>query len=144
MRTRFVLAALLVICCAGVRAEDGARDGNWWNRQTAGFRLFYVLGFIDGMALGHAFSVPDAPASAGAGRVHDPVVAAQRTYKERSERYFSNITAGQIADSLDDFYRDARNRSVLLADAFDIVLRSLKGEDVDKLVQARRSSAAHR
>jgi hypothetical protein len=52
------------------------------------------------------------------------------------------VTVGQVSDGSGTAYRDYRNRSVLLRDAFEIVLRSIKGENVEKLIQARRSVAA--
>jgi hypothetical protein len=139
MRARVIVAACLFLACVRVSAEDMRRDGNWWSRQSAGFRLLYILGFMDGMDLGNRFSVPDAP---GAQDRRDPAADARRTYRERTERYLAHVTVGEISDSLDAFYRDYRNRAISVPDGFEIVLRSLKGEDVKALIQARRSSAA--
>ena len=140
MRAQVVLAASLLVCCIGLLAEDPRHDGNWWNRQSAGFRLLYILGFMDGMDLGSRFSVLDKAdlPDGRQGSLPDP----RRTYRDRTEHYFANVTVGQISDGLDAFYRDYRNRSIALTDGFEIVLRSIKGEDVEKLTQARRSSAA--
>jgi hypothetical protein len=137
MRARCLLAALLVVCCAGLYAEEIRHDGSWWTQQTAGFRLFYIMGFLDGMALGSSFSIPDKAA-----QTDGAPLDARRVYKERTERYFSKLTIGELSDGLDTFYRDVRNRSILLSDAIDVVVRSIKGEDVEKLLQAKRSSAA--
>jgi hypothetical protein len=137
MRARCLLAALLVVCCAGLRAQELRHDGSWWTQQTAGFRLFYIMGFLDGMALGNAFSLPDKAAQAD----RSPLDA-RLVYKERTDRYFSKVTIGELSDGLDTFYRDVRNRSILLPDAIDVVVRSISGEDVEKLLQAKRSLAA--
>jgi hypothetical protein len=139
MRAQLVVAASLLVCCVGVGAEEARHDGTWWNRQSAGFRLLYVLGFMDGMDLGSRFSTPD---KAEGTRTPDSSLDARRTFKSRTEHYFTNVTVGQISDGLDAFYRDYRNRSIILADGFEIVLRSIKGEDVEALTRARRSSAA--
>jgi hypothetical protein len=138
MRAQLIVAASLLVCCVGVTAEEARHDGTWWNRQSAGFRLLYILGFMDGMDLGSRFSAPDQPEVK---RAPDPGLDARRTYKSRTEHYFANLTVGQISDGLDAFYRDYRNRSINLADGFEIVLRSIKGEDVEALTRARRSSA---
>jgi hypothetical protein len=136
--TRVVLAYLLV-CCAALAADENRHDGTWWNRQSAGFRVLYILGFMDGMELGNRFSTPDSPEAAkGARDAGDP----RATYKARVGHYFSNVTVGEISDALDAFYRDARNRSIPVPDGFEIVLRSIKGEDVTKLIEARRSASA--
>jgi hypothetical protein len=134
-----IVAASLFVCCVGLTAEEARHDGTWWNRQSAGFRLLYILGFMDGMDLGSRFSTPE---NAEVKRTPAPGVDARRTYQRRTEHYFANLTVGQISDGLDAFYRDYRNRSITLADGFEIVVRSLKGEDVDALTRARRSSAA--
>jgi hypothetical protein len=139
MRAQLIVAASLCICSVGLGAEEARHDGTWWNRQSAGFRLLYILGFMDGMDLGSRFSAPD---NAEATRTPDSSLDVRRTYKSRAERYFTSVTVGQISDGLDAFYRDYRNRSINLTDGFEIVLRSLKGEDVEALTRARRSSAA--
>jgi hypothetical protein len=124
-----------------LQAEEVRHDGNWWHQQSAGFRLLYILGFMDGMELGSRFSTPDNPDTA---RKPNSVGEITRAYEVRTRHYFRDVTVGQIADGLDAFYRDLKNRSIKLTDGFEIVLRSIKGEDVEKLIRARRSSAAAR
>jgi hypothetical protein len=136
MRARMILVVCVFLACAGLPAEETRRDGTWWNQQSAGFRLLYILGFMDGIDLGHRFSVPEKIAG------HDATADARRSYREQKERYFTDVTVGQISDALDAFYRDHRNRAIGLSDGFEIVLRSLKGENVEALVKARRSAAA--
>jgi hypothetical protein len=36
-------------------AADDRRDGNWWQEQSRGMRISYMVGFFDGMELGHNF-----------------------------------------------------------------------------------------
>jgi hypothetical protein len=140
MRPRPILAAVL-LCCIGVSAEEVRHDGTWWTRQSAGFRLLYILGFMDGMDLGSRFSTPDTVPANG---TRDSSLDTRRTYKARTEQYFANVTVGQISDGLDTFYRDYRNRSINLADGFEIVVRSIKGENVEALTRTRRASAAEK
>jgi len=140
MHARLLLATSIFVCCVGVSTEETRHDGNWWNQQSAGFRLLYILGFMDGMDLGNRFSTADT--LGGADRPDPGTDDLRRTYRERTERYFAHATVGEISDGLDAFYRDPRNRSIKLSDGFEIVLRSIKGEDVEKLIRARRSSAA--
>lgn len=138
MRAQLAVAASLLVWCVGLHADEIRHDGNWWHQQSAGFRLLYILGFMDGMDLGSRFSVPD---TAGSERKPGTVPDTRRIYKDRTEHYFTNVTVGQISDALDAFYRDVKNRSIKLPDGFEIVLRSIKGENVEKLIQSRRSSA---
>lgn len=139
IRLQLLVVASLFIFSVGSFAEESRRDGNWWNRQSAGFRVLYILGFMDGMDLGSRFSTPaERPGHDEA----DPAAGTRRTYRERTERYLAGVTVGQISDGLDTFYRDYRNRSINLSDGFEIVLRLARGEDVKTLIQARRSSAA--
>lgn len=136
MRARIIVLVCVFFAGAGLSGEETRRDGRWWTQQSAGFRLLYILGFMDGLDLGHRFSVPERTVG------HDASVEARRSYREQKERYFTGVTVGQISDALDAFYRDHRNRSINVADGFEIVLRSLKGENVEALVHARRSGAA--
>src|SRR5436190_14908412 len=106
MRAQLLLAAALLVCSVALHSEEPRRDGNWWNHQSAGFRVLYILGFLDGMDLGNRFSIPDEPLGHDK---DDPAVATRRTYRERTGRYLAAITVGQIADGLDAFYRDYRN-----------------------------------
>jgi hypothetical protein len=139
IRLQLLVVASLFICSVGSFAEESRRDGNWWNRQSAGFRVLYILGFMDGMDLGNRFSIPaERLGQDGA----DPAGGTSRTYRERTQRYLGGVTVGQISDGLDAFYRDYRNRSIGLSDGFEIVLRLARGEDVKALIQARRSAAA--
>jgi hypothetical protein len=138
MPAHLSIAAAFLVCSVGVQAEVTRHDGNWWTQQSAGFRLLYILGFMDGMDLGSRFSAPDRVE----GTKREPEDDSRKIYEKRIRLYFTDVTVGQISDALDAFYRDYRNRSINLVDGFEIVLRSLKGEDVEKLIQNRRSAAA--
>ena len=37
-------------------ADENRRDGNWWQAQGKLTRHAYIVGFFDGMELGHHFS----------------------------------------------------------------------------------------
>jgi hypothetical protein len=138
MRAHLSVAAAVFLCSVGLQADGTRHDGNWWTQQSAGFRLLYILGFMDGMDLGSKFSSADTVEETRPESKDD----ARRTYEKRTKLYFTNVTVGQISDGLDAFYRDYRNRSINLVEGFEIVLRSIKGEDVEKLIQNRRSAAA--
>lgn len=55
LKAAFVSVILLIT--PGVsRERDTVRDGNWWIDQSEGYKLDYVVGFFDGVELGHKFS----------------------------------------------------------------------------------------
>ena len=43
------------------------------------------------------------------------------------------LTAGQIVDGVDEFYKDFKNRSILVTWAVEIAVRQIAGEDVNAL-----------
>jgi hypothetical protein len=49
------------------------------------------------------------------------------SFKKHSEKYAQNFTSDQVADGLNTFYADLRNRSILTYDAVWIVLNSIAG-----------------
>src|SRR5206468_3502197 len=52
-----LLSMQLVLPFGGFfRAEKDRRDGNWWRSQDLSARYSYMVGFFDGMNLGHNFS----------------------------------------------------------------------------------------
>lgn len=59
-------------------------------------------------------------------------------------KYLSNVSSGQLADGLDEFYKDFRNRSIDVSDAVWPVLRQIAGDPataIDPLVANLRRNA---
>ncbi len=59
MKNKLVSVALLFTClgiATHTYAQDDRRDGNWWLSTDKTIRLGYVVGFLDGIHLGHNFS----------------------------------------------------------------------------------------
>ncbi len=66
------------------------------------------------------------------------------SYDHYMRRYMSTVTNGQIRDGLDDFYKDFRNRSILIPDAMWIVVRQIAGDskpDIEHLTEQLRRNA---
>jgi hypothetical protein len=127
----FVLFALPVLASA----EENRRDGNWWREQDRLTRSVYVIGFFDGMDLGHNFSywafVKDKKMNACMGKVAE-------SYADYGSKFFKNATNGQIVDGLDSFYADFRNRSIRVADAVWLVVNGIAGtpqEELDTMIE---------
>ena len=122
-------------------AEDGRRDGNWWHDQDRLTRAAYIIGFFDGMDLGHNFSywklLKEKEKDSCIGEIAE-------SYREHSAKYFNNITNVQLMDGLDSFYADFRNRRIRVANAVWLVVNSIAGtpqEKLDSMVESWRRNA---
>jgi hypothetical protein len=125
-----LLICLLTIVPALSVAEENRRDGNWWREQDRFTRSVYIIGFFDGMDLGHNFSywdfVKDKEMNACMGKVAE-------SYADYSSKYFKNVTNVQLVDGLNSFYTDFRNRSIRIADAVWLVVNGIAGTPQEKL-----------
>jgi hypothetical protein len=129
---RFTLFSVALMMAASVaRNEDTRnRDGNWWRNQTRVARLSYMTGFFDGVQLGNNFSY-FAYAKEYEASDPDALVAMQKTtesFDKYSTEYLNNVTNEQVADGLDKFYSDYRNRSIALKNGVWIVLNAIAGK----------------
>jgi hypothetical protein len=52
---------------------------------------------------------------------------ADASYSDYSDKYFKNVTSGQLADGLDAFYSDFANRSILTSNGVWLVLNQIAG-----------------
>jgi hypothetical protein len=86
-----------------------------------------MIGFFDGMSLGNEFSYWK--------NVNDKVCFPKITesYDFYSEKYLKEVTNDQLADGLDEFYKDYRNRSIRISSATWLVLNSIAGTDKAEL-----------
>jgi hypothetical protein len=83
------------------------------------------------MSLGRDYSLPD-----GQSAKYD---ATAKRYQDTWEKYCRNVTVGQVATGLNEFFKDFRNRSILVADGINVVVRQVAGENVDALITFYRS-----
>jgi hypothetical protein len=115
--------ALLVLALAPwITASANQNDGNWWLGLTRQQKLYYVLGVCDGTV--YTLVQDDKiEASKGAGNVEVP----------------------QLADGLDRFYEDFRNRGIWVIQALTPVKMAIAGENHTKVIteiESLRSVAA--
>ena len=101
-----------------------------------------MLGFFDGMPLGNRFSFWDFAHT----KEKDACSAdAVESFKTFTDKYVRNVTNEQIADGLNTFYADYRNRSILIHDAVWLALNSIAGTpqaELDKMIESFRKTAA--
>jgi len=126
-----VLLAISAVLLASVpvRAqEDSERNGMWWvqlqmkSPENAFFyKVGYAIGFIDGWEQGHRSGFGEA---LGFGAAKPAALSAF----SGNVTLHNGVTAGQLVDGLDDFYRDYRNRRIRVGEAIEgVVLPVIKG-----------------
>lgn len=124
---RFLVLVIASALCLPAAAEvNQRRDGNWWRTSPALEKLAYVTGFFDGMALGSELSYSGIRDKAG--RIDPALVDKVATSYTAMSVQFKNVTNGQLADGIDKFYEDYRNRTILLSDAVWLVVNSISGK----------------
>ena len=94
-------------------------------------RLYYVVGFFDGVLLGCDFSW--LKYSQGTDQEKACVNQAVTSCKYFSYKYVHNVTSTQLRDGLDTFYFDYRNRGIMVRDAAWLALNAIAGTPQGKL-----------
>ena len=127
MKRLWLTTALLALSFSLHAQNNNRRDGNWWREQSYSGKAAYMIGFFDGMSLGNEFSYWK--------NVNDKVCFPKITesYDFYSEKYLKEVTNDQLADGLDEFYKDYRNRSIRISSATWLVLNSIAGTDKAEL-----------
>jgi hypothetical protein len=123
-----LLAAWLLFLCLPSQAQSDF-DGDFWIPKNQDVKLSYVVGFVDGRNDG----INEAAEAVGT-KIDDP----------RLSKLASEVTVGQIVDGVDEFYKDWRNRKVLLRDAMQYVEDEAKGKDDSKLLLVMRQRGSER
>lgn len=138
---RICLIALLVLSTASFAQDKNRRDGNWWLSLEQVDKTNYMVGFFDGAELGRNFSYCGFSGTAKA----NCLGYTMKSFNDYEEKYFSNVTNGQVADGLDAFYKDYKNRSIKVSNAVWLVLSSIAGtpqKELDKKIENVRAHAS--
>ena len=138
---KFAITAALLVLSASVRTEEVRRDGNWWNGLNPTTKLAYVTGFFDGLSPGKDFAMPlidGRNTQVSRQTTLNEITLVTKRFNARMAKYFSPVTNDQLVDGLDEFYKDFKNRSILLGSAVNVVVRQIAGEDVTSLILAYR------
>jgi hypothetical protein len=123
-----LFAAMSLLLCPPLYAQSDF-DGDFWIPRTQDAKLMYVMGFVDGRNDG----INDLAEALGT-TIADP----------RVSKLGSKITTGQMVDGVDEFYKDWRNRKVLLRDAMQYVEDEANGKDDSKLLLVMRQRGSER
>jgi hypothetical protein len=141
---RAIFFLLIVISPLDSAAQDDRRDGNWWQAQHPSSKIAYMTGFFDGMDLGHHFSYWK---YANVKSKQDVLPDVAESYYEHTEKFFKNVTNGQLADGVDNFYSDYRNRRIRVNDAVWLVVNEIAGtprRQLDTMIENWRRSSGSR
>jgi hypothetical protein len=138
MKSLRLIVVLLALSFSLNAQGDNRRDGNWWIAQAPDFKVAYMTGFFDGMELGKNFGFwKFADESNCVSKHHE-------SYEFYRDKYLNHVTNGQIADGLDVFYKDYRNRKITVSDGVWLTLLAIAGTpqaDLDKRIENFRKSA---
>lgn len=134
----FWLVTLLLVTLP-LHAQSNRRDGNWWQDQSHLSKTSYLIGFFDGMNLGQQFSYWNVTKDS------DCFTKSTESYAFFSNKFLKDVTNEQLADGLDVFYKDYRNRKILIHSGVWLTLNAIAGtpqSDLDKMVENFRKSAS--
>jgi hypothetical protein len=120
---------LLALCFIPSAQSQSYFDGDFWITKSYAVKVSYVIGFFDGRSYGI-----DEAAEAVGTTIQDP----------RISKLASEVTVGQTVDGVDDFYRDWRNRKVILRHAMQYVLDEAQGKDDSQLLLSMRKEDSAR
>lgn len=121
---------LVITLHSGFAAEE-PRNGNWWRKLDLHEKRVYILGVFDGLPLGRNFSFWGAL---------DHEEAVVNSYNSHV-KLLSKVTSAQLADGLDAFYSDYRNRGIPTYDAAWVAVQAITGvpkEKVERMAQGLR------
>jgi hypothetical protein len=146
MNSRLSARMLLTLLCLLAAApfsrnqEFDRRDGDWWKSVDRVNKAYYLAGFVDGTRLASRFS-GNAPNDQDA---KDVSAHAATPFAENRTKYLGHVTNIQLADGLDSFYSDARNRRILVSDGAWVVLNQIVGApeaETQALIESSRKNA---
>lgn len=141
MRIRMYLVICLLVSTSIMSFASDRRDGNYWRELTKLEKATYITGFFDGIGLGNRFSYWGLLKNESGRK---SLSAVKESYDGYMEKYTDNVTNLQIADGLDAFYEDYRNRKITTYDAVWLVLNSIAGKtekEMETMTESFRKNA---
>jgi hypothetical protein len=148
----FVAAAALLVPIARLAAGVSDLDGYWWEKLDASFRLGWVSGYAKAMDLAGSIQMSKCASNMPLYQKEwpnlDPKDILEKMCLSDTQFDYDGIAMGQLADGMDAFYRDDRNKQLEVGWAIQYARDSIKGKPVQELDAEvalwRRCSAADR
>jgi len=130
---RMILTVLLPLVFGSANAGTG-RDGSWWPHLSLAEKVTYIVGFLDGQTFAHSrfnMNIFEALQDTKTGK-HDPtrnpgIIALQTAAQDEFKSGFNGVSPEQLIKGLDKVYADYRDLRIEVADALDVVVKSISG-----------------
>jgi hypothetical protein len=119
MRFAVILAALLLVMPTAIRSDAAnVHNGVWWNQLSTTERLFFLEGYIDGLARADFLLTQNL-------KVRKQKLPDVSTNEEVTSFFkFYKITYGQFMEGLNTFYADYRNPQI----NFDVAILYIRDQ----------------
>ncbi len=142
--SRLFVVGFIILMCAPISRNDVSdrRDGNWWRDLSKIEKFTYVTGLFDGMDLGNEFSYWGIMEKDKQDSAASKAIA---SYGDHMDKYLKNVTNSQVADGLDAFFSDYRNRRIKTSDAVWLVLNEISGTsdaEMQKMIESWRKNSS--
>ena len=116
------------------------RDGNHWRTMPESWRLGYIQGTVEGWDMG-AMVVGESLKLSSSRLAPSCADRATDIANNEFDAYLRDVSVRELRDGMDTFYNDARNRLISMPQAFFIVTRQIRGEDMDRYIEVARRDA---
>jgi hypothetical protein len=115
-------------------AGASGRDGSWWVTKPFNFKLTYVVGMLDGVTQGVAFTVQPCLEMTEDRRVSECVKTTTNAYFKEINKYIVDKDPNSFVAAVDAYYADVRNRDIPASEIFSWVVKATRGEVPDQRV----------
>jgi hypothetical protein len=112
------------------------RDGDWWTHLPVAIKLTYMHGFLNGQTFSHqAFdrdiytALLDPKTGRYDAKLNPGMITLQTAVHEEFKAGLNGVSPGQLIEGLYKLYGDYRNKRLEVADALDVVVRSISGSN---------------
>jgi hypothetical protein len=113
------------MCAQEQNESSDLPDGHRWLSLDENSKYAYIVGFLEGMFLGHCFTTW----GLSGGMTGDaPYRHATDSYNEHWKRLVSNTVYRNFFEGLDALYADADNRKIAVRDGMWIVMNKVSGK----------------
>jgi hypothetical protein len=122
----FIITFLLTM---GLFAQENVRrDGNWWRTiSNYDLKIIYLKGIMDGADLGYDMVLSGLENYSNDKNEVKFRLRITTGYHKYMDKYFLNVSYGQIIDGLDTLYADYKNRKILIYNGIELVTKLISG-----------------
>jgi hypothetical protein len=139
MKPLFVFVATIALFAPSAlsAADKTDLDGYRWERLDASFKLGWVSGYAKAMDLAGLLQMgtcaSNLPLYAKEYPTLDPKVILQKMCLSNTQFDYDGIPMGQFVDGMDAFYKDYRNKQLVVTYAIEYARDAIKGKPTQEL-----------